>query len=116
MSEQKCNCGEIATETGAHAMNCPLYPSNVETMNEQKYPRVEHLDGDWRVHWSSKLGDFSFMPDERTARMCAAVAEAFALLRRWLDGDMTIENVQELERDTNAPLASVQGEQGEDTR
>jgi hypothetical protein len=89
-------------------------------MSEQKYPKVRQdpLTDIWFVAWSDTAR--SWMPDERTARMCAAAAEAFALLR---EVEPLYEMPEGMKWPTRIPegwmqrrralLASVQGEQGE---
>lgn len=48
-----------------------------------KYPRAIQgagNRGDWYVFWTDSSADWSHMPDERTARLCAAAGEWESLL------------------------------------
>jgi hypothetical protein len=112
---RKCICGKVLDQC-----RCPNFGGRkkVETvspckcakaMSEQEYPRLGSTGTLWFVQFK-KDGPEWYMPDERTARMCAAAAEAFALLRRWLDDAGDGKDYEALLDDTDALLASVQGE------
>lgn len=78
-------------------------------MSENEYPKaVKSMGGDWGVEWGlGALKNISWMPDEATARRCAASAKMLEALH---DISVDSHDIWAVEKADDAISAATGGE------